>query len=150
MIRVSLAEFVAKVMSKGRISFGDVQRLRRDILADGIASRDDAELLFDLDRGMTRVDAAWSGWLVSTTVDFVVWAERPTGIVDEDTARWLAAVLTGGAVAPSKTARLIAGEVAEEAQAFENDALAALAGVGASSGSKARVRQPEGVSLHAA
>lgn len=39
MIKVSLSEFVSKVTSRGRISFGDVQRLRRDILPDGLASR---------------------------------------------------------------------------------------------------------------
>ena len=84
---------------------------------------------------------AWSGFLIATLVEFVVWADRPTGIVDEDTARWLAAALAGdGAVPPTRTARLIAREVAEEAEAFENDAFAALA----TSGCQARVetRQP--------
>ena len=71
---------------------------------------------------------AWSGFLIATLVEFVVWADRPTGIVDEDTACWLAAALAGdGAVPPTRTARLIAREVAEEAEAFENDAFAALA-----------------------
>jgi hypothetical protein len=39
MITVSLSEFAAKVRQKNRISFGDVRRLQRDILPDGIASR---------------------------------------------------------------------------------------------------------------
>ena len=84
---------------------------------------------------------AWSGFLIATLVEFVVRADRPTGIVDEDTARWLAAALAGdGAVPPTRTARLIAREVAEEAEAFENDAFAALA----TSGCQAQVqtRQP--------
>jgi hypothetical protein len=105
--------------------------LQRDVLPDlpdGISSREEAELLIELDRDVSRADDAWSGFLIATLVDFVVWAERPTGIVDEDTACWLATALTGDSAAPpTRTARLIAREVAEEAQAFENDALAALA-----------------------
>ena len=148
MIKVSLSEFAGKITSKGRISFGDVQRLQRDILPDGLASREEAELLFDLDRRMTKADPAWSRWLVTTIVDFVVWAERPTGIVDEDTARWLATALTSGA--PTQTARLMAREIVEEAQSFENDALVALAEVGAPPASKSRAQQPEGASVQAA
>ena len=130
MTKISLSDFAAKILRKDRISFGDVQRLQRDILPDGLTSREEAEILIGLDRGAAKADAAWGRWLVATLVDFVVWGERPTGIVDEDTARWLAAALEGSAgEAGSKRARLIAREIVEEAQAFENDALVALAGL---------------------
>jgi len=125
---ISLSDFASKLRSKNRISFGDVQRLQRNVLPDGIGSREDAELLIDLDREMARTDRAWERWLVATIVDFVVWAERPTGVVDENTAIWLAAALNGGeSTRTTKTARLIAREIAEEAQGFENEALATLA-----------------------
>ena len=125
---ISLSDFASKVRSKNRISFGDVQRLQRNVLPDGIGSREDAELLIDLDREMARTDRAWERWLVATIVDFVVCAERPTGVVDENTAIWLAAALNGGeSTRTTKTARLIAREIAEEAQGFENEALATLA-----------------------
>jgi hypothetical protein len=125
---ISLSDFTIKVRSKNRISFGDVQRLQRNVMPDGIGSREDAELLIELDREMARTDRAWDRWLVASIVDFVVWAERPTGVVDEDTASWLAAALTGPeSTRPTKTARLIAREIAEEAQGFENEALATLA-----------------------
>jgi hypothetical protein len=128
MINSSLSEFTNKAREKNRISFGDVQRLQRNILPGGIGSREEAELLIDLDRDLARADAAWSGFLIATLADFVVWAERPTGIVDEDTARWLMALLTAkSAGAVTRTARLIAREIVEEAQTFENDALALLA-----------------------
>ena len=45
MINSSLQTFINKVHAAGRISFGDVKRLQRDILPDGISSRDEAELL---------------------------------------------------------------------------------------------------------
>src|SRR5215208_7063896 len=133
------SDFTDKILAKDRIGFGDVRRLKRDILPDGIASREQAEALLALDREVRKADAAWERWLVTTIVDFVVWAERPTGIVDEDTALWLAAALRGHA---GKRGRLIAREIAEEAHAFENDALATLAGIGASSPRPGRTRQP--------
>jgi hypothetical protein len=137
------SDFTDKILAKDRISFGDVRRLKRDILPDGIASREEAEALLGLDRAVTKADAAWERWLVTTIVDFVVWAERPTGIVDEDTALWLAAALRAHAgTRAGKRGRLIAREIAEEAHAFENDALATLAGIGASSPRPRRNREP--------
>jgi len=126
MTNISLIEFTNKIQKKKQISFGDLQRLRRDILPNGIGCRDEVELLLGLDRHVARADFAWSDFLVAAIVQFVVWAERPTGIVDSDTALWLAGALTGKG-APTRTARLIAREIVEEAQTFENDALAALA-----------------------
>lgn len=129
MSNLSLSEFLGKVAASGRVSFGDVQRLQRDILPHGIGDRAEAEALFDLDRRAARADPAWSAWLVAATVDFVVWAQRPTGVVEEDAARWLAGALAGDGAVASRTARRIAREIAEEAQAFQNDALVALAGL---------------------
>lgn len=126
-LEVTLAEFASKVRAKNRISFGDVRRLQRDYLADGIGSREDVELLIALDHEIARIDTAWERWLVSMVVDFVVWVERPTGIVSEETAEWLASMLKGDREGPTKTGRLIAREVAQEAAAFENEALTILA-----------------------
>jgi hypothetical protein len=128
MSKVSLSQHVSKLRHKGRISFGDVQRLQRDVLPNGIDAREEAELLIELDRHVCRADDAWSSFLVATLVEFVVWTERPTGIVNEDTVRWLVATLRADGAGPlTKTARLIAREIAEEAHAFENDTLAQLA-----------------------
>lgn len=131
MTQLSLCEFATKSLEKKRISFGDVQRLQRNILPDGLECRSQAELLIELDRKLTKADPSWGPWLVATIVDFVVWGERPTGVVDEGTARWLAAILTDDANRTgTKRTKRIAREIVEEAQAFENDALVALAGIG--------------------
>lgn len=129
MINDSLFHFGTRILQKNRISFGDVQRLQRNILPDGIGSREEAELLIGLDRRVGKSDPGWGRFLVAMMVDFVVWGERPTGVVDEDTARWLAAVLAEYEGCGRKNARLMAREIVEEAQAFENDALLALAGL---------------------
>jgi hypothetical protein len=76
---------------------------------------------------VARADASWSEFLVAALVDLVVWAERPTGVVKADTARWLAAALAGNGASPTMTARLIARGIIEEAQALEIDALSVLA-----------------------
>ena len=52
------SDFTDKILAKDRISFGDVRRLKRDILPDGIASREQAEALLGLDRAVTKADAA--------------------------------------------------------------------------------------------
>src|SRR5215203_5582152 len=83
MINSSLQTFANKVQEAGCIRFGDVKRLQRDILPDSISSREEAELLLSLEQTVGRADRAFGDWLVAMMVDFVVWAERPTGIVDE-------------------------------------------------------------------
>ena len=112
MINTSFQAFVNETMAKNRIGRGDLRRLQRDLLPDGVGSRDEADLLLALDRSVDVVDPAWTEWLVPAIVDFVVWGERPTGYIGEDTARWLAASLARG----GKTAHRIASEVAREAQ----------------------------------
>ena len=114
MINTSFSAFVKETLAKNRIVLSDVRRLQCDLLPDGVASRDEADLLLVLDRSVGAVDPAWTTWLVPAIVDFVVWGERPTGRVEEDAARWLAAALAHG----GERARLIAQEVACEAESI--------------------------------
>jgi hypothetical protein len=112
MINSSLQTFANKVQEAGRISFGDVKRLKRDILPDGISSREEAELLLTLAQTVDRADRAFGDWLVAMMVDFVVWGMRPTGVIDGETAAWLAPFL---ADQRTKTMRRLARELAAEA-----------------------------------
>src|SRR4051794_3403451 len=95
MVNSSLRAFASNVQKAGRISFGDVKRLQRDILPDGIGSRAEAELLLTLEQTVSRADRAFANWLVAMMVDFVVWGLRPTGSVDAQTAAWLTPFLAG-------------------------------------------------------
>src|SRR3954466_11239243 len=95
MINSSLQAFASNVQKAGRISFGDVKRLQRDILPDGISSRAQAELLLALDQTVSRSDRSFTDWLVAMMVDFVVWGLRPTGTLDAETAAWLTPFLVG-------------------------------------------------------
>ena len=113
MVKSSLQTFINKVQAAGRISFGDVHRLQRGILPDGISAREEAELLLTLAQTVGRADRAFGDWFVAMMVDFVVWGLRPTGAVDAETAAWLTPFLVGQRT--TKTMRLLARELAAEA-----------------------------------
>lgn len=113
-----LTKAAAEIEARGRISFADVKRLERRILPHGVTCRDEAEALIHLDRSVPRADKSWNAWFVAVMVDFVVWSERPTGIVNEEAAAWLSAALD--VPAPSRNARrLIEAIVAEALRVHE-------------------------------
>ena len=116
MERSDLSEFVQQVISRGRITYGDIKRLQRKVLPDGVMTREEAEALLILDRTVERTDPAWAAYLSGTIVDFVVWGSRPTGYVDQETARWLETLLR---VNQTKAARQILGEVLHEAEGVD-------------------------------
>jgi hypothetical protein len=114
MISQSLCTFVARMLRNKRITFRDVQSLQREILTHGLSNREEAEALIALDQAVTRADPAWAGYLVGIVVEFAVWGSRPTGYIDAETARWLAAWLS--CEKPSKAVLRIGREVISEAQ----------------------------------
>jgi hypothetical protein len=114
----TLQDFVTKTAARNRITFGDVRRLQRDVLPDGVATRAEAELLIRLDGQVARADGAWIDWLVAAITDFVVWAERPTGAVEAEAAVWLKELLAA-TTTPTKAARRIAREIRREAERVE-------------------------------
>src|SRR3954468_10510976 len=114
MINFSLHAFVHEVQTAGCISFGDVRRLQRDILPDGIGSREEGQLLLTLEQTVARVDAAFADWLVAMMVDFVVLGQRPTGIVDAEAAAWLLPFVAGSEA--TGAVRRLAQELVHEAE----------------------------------
>lgn len=124
MSNVTLRMFAARVGKSRRIGFDDVGKLRRDILPDGINSRDEAELLFAIDRKLSRADSSFADWLVAALADFAVWGARPTGYVDADTARWLRPLLLN---ASASVMRRTVQEIALEAQGVDQALLSLLA-----------------------
>jgi len=110
----ALRIIAAEIEARGRICFADVRRLERDILPDGIASREQAEALITLDRVAGRADRSWADWFVAVMVDFVVWSERPTGVVNEDAARWLSEALD--VPTPTRNARRLVNAIVAQAE----------------------------------
>jgi len=93
MLNHALRALAADIARRACVTTEDVQRLRRDVLPDGLASRADADALIGIDRAAPEAHGAWEDFLVEALVDFVVWTSRPTGYVDADTTDWLVASL---------------------------------------------------------
>jgi hypothetical protein len=108
-----LDAFAARARAAGRILYGDVCRLQRDVLPDGITSREEVRILLDLDRAIPRKDLSFSEFLVTSIVSFVVWGERPTGRVEAGTAEWLLSCICGEKI--TRTGVAIAAEIVAEA-----------------------------------
>ena len=123
MSNVSLQHFCNRIASTGRVGRDDVRVLGRDLLGDGISTRDEADLLIALDRAVPDADPAFADLLVSLVVDFAVWGERPTGFITHETAAWLAATI-GNGTGPTPTGARIAFEIVREAQASDERLIA--------------------------
>ena len=124
MITGKLQDFCDGVLAKGRIEAEDVHLLAMDVLPDGPACREDADTLIALDRAVTAVPE-WADYLVAAVVDFAVWTQRPTGVVDAEAARWLADSLSCG-VGPTANGARVAFEIVREAHRVD-DALMVFA-----------------------
>ena len=120
---VSFQDFTSRALRSKRITFGDVRRLQRWILPDGISSREEAEALIALELVVDKADPAWSEYLVWAVVDFVVWGCRPTGHVDQEASQWLVAALSSGE--PTRTTQRLVREILTEAGG-PDEALASL------------------------
>lgn len=114
MIKINLCEFVDEVMARKSISIDDVHRLNDDVMADGVMTREEADVLIALDRVVTNQCEQWGDTLAALLVDFVVWGARPTGMVRSEDAEWLATSLGAGG-GPTKNALRIAFEIVREA-----------------------------------
>ena len=121
MSNTSLRTFVSKALASKRIGFGDLRRLQRDILPSGIATREEAEALVGLDRAIEKADQAWPGYLATAVKDFVLSRSASPGCVDQETAAWLVAMLSGSR---TRTAQAITREIVLEAQEVDEALLA--------------------------
>ncbi len=95
-----------------------MRRLERDILPHGVTYREAAEILIQLDRAVSRADRTWNDWFVVVMVDYVVWSERPTAIVNEEAALRLSPALEQPVPTPNGR-RLVRAIVSEAERVHE-------------------------------
>jgi len=86
-----LTLFARKVSASNRLLFADLRRLRRDILPDGITSREEVEVLLGLDH-LERLDEEWPAYLLEAVTAFVLSASEPPAL-DPATTAWLVTAL---------------------------------------------------------
>ncbi|MEL6063241.1 MULTISPECIES: hypothetical protein [unclassified Methylobacterium] len=114
MTMISVQQFCNHAVSTGMISDEDLLVLKREVLPEGLMTREEADLLIALERAVIGSEA-FADFLVASVVDFAVWGTRPTGYIDRDVAAWLAASLSGRE-GPSPVGARIAMEIVREAQ----------------------------------
>jgi hypothetical protein len=95
MINGKLQEFVSNVNAKGQIGYGDVRRLQRDYLPDGITNPEELELLIAVNAGPVRADRAWAQWLVAAVAEFVAKREGQEHPGGETADEWIGRLLAG-------------------------------------------------------
>ena len=79
------------LIAAARVDTADVCRLR-SILGDAPGlSAAEVETLFELERVATAKCAEWVAFLVDCVTDYIVWQQRPTGVVTSAQAEWLLA-----------------------------------------------------------
>ena len=74
---------------KAEITEDDVLALRRDVFADGIADRGEAECVFRIERNARATHPSWNVFYVDALTDHVVWKVDPKKYVSADNARFL-------------------------------------------------------------
>ena len=93
---------VEEIIRSGSIRDVDVLRLRGALQGDGIASADEAELLFRLNEACPLQHPAWADFFVETLTDYVVDQSEPEGYLTTDDAKRLVDRVTSGGRSPRK------------------------------------------------
>ena len=143
-----MAAPVAGLSEKGRILAEDVLMLRREVFADGVVTRGEAEALFAL--GATCADKCdeWRPFIIEAIVDYVVHQEKPHGYVSEENAFWLRRAISRGAFVDSPVEMELLVSVLEGARsapvdlvrfALEQVAFAVIDGSGPLAGARTLV-----------
>lgn len=65
-----------------------VQNLCYDLFRGDAITRDEADALFDIERSRPECEA-WSEFFVDTILDYLLWQQRPSGVLNEPKAEWL-------------------------------------------------------------
>lgn len=98
-----LRDLAEAILADGHIDAGDVLRLRRALFADGVADRDEAALLFELDRHGADKAPEWTEFFVEALTDVFVRKQQPPGALSEADGRFLVAHLTHDGKLDSET-----------------------------------------------
>lgn len=107
----------ALAMSRGRqIHAADVIALLREVYADGIGTREEAEELVAFDHSLTEPTPGWREFFAETVADHVTQRRTPPGIVDGEKSAWLIGALSRGRHAATASGFAAVLRVIETAQ----------------------------------
>ncbi|MDG4896554.1 hypothetical protein P9272_23595 [Mesorhizobium sp. WSM4976] len=107
---------VAGLTSKNRITAEDVAMLRREVFADGVVTRGEAEALFALDQTSRDKCDEWTPFFVEAVTDYIVHQEKPEGYISDQNADWLIRTVSRDGMVDSRTELELLVHVLEEAK----------------------------------
>lgn len=107
---------VAGLTSKSKITAEDVTMLRREVFADGVVSRGEAEALFALDQAARDKCAEWAPFFVEAVTDYIVHREKPVGYISQEKAEWLVRAISRDGMVDSRTELELLVHVLEQAK----------------------------------
>lgn len=107
---------VAGLTSKNRINADDVTMLRREVFADGVVTRGEAEALFALDQTAREKCQEWAPFFVEAVTDYIVHQEKPEGYISQENADWLVRAISRDGMVDSRTELELLVHVLEEAK----------------------------------
>ena len=113
-------------VARKRITPADVAMLRREIFANGIVSRAEADRLFALDTACSDRCAEWRILFVEAITDYIVHQEKPCGYISAENAEWLIQAVSHDDVVDTGAELELLVNVLEEAK-FSPESLAGFA-----------------------
>jgi hypothetical protein len=78
-----------RIAADGRVEPEEVLAVRRAVFPDGVVSREEAELLFDINEHVANDDPAWDACFVEAICDHLLNSAEPMGHVTEEGCDWL-------------------------------------------------------------
>ncbi|TPI83393.1 hypothetical protein [Mesorhizobium sp. B2-8-9] len=112
---------VAGLISKNKITAEDVTVLRREVFADGVVSRGEAEALFALDQTARDKCGEWAPFFVEAVTDYIVHQEKPEGYISEQNADWLVRTVSRDGMVDGRTELELLVHVLEEARSSPSE-----------------------------
>ncbi|MCB1542012.1 MAG: hypothetical protein KDJ25_14580 [Rhodoblastus sp.] len=80
---------LVSVERDGEVDAELVRRLRYDLFRGDALTQDEAAALFSIERSVRPDCPDWREFFVDVIVDFLLWQQRPSGVLNEAQAEWL-------------------------------------------------------------
>ena len=80
---------LVSIEREGEIDADLVRRLRYDLFRGDALTQDEAAALFSIERNVRPDCPEWREFFVDVIVDFLLWQQRPSGVLNEAQAEWL-------------------------------------------------------------
>lgn len=80
---------LVSIEREGGIDADLVRRLRFDLFRGDALTQDEADALFSIERAVRPDCREWRDFFIDAIVDFLIWQQRPSGVLNEAQAEWL-------------------------------------------------------------